>query len=179
MNETLPPRVRPRCELMTIRLSIKSFAGMVRTLVAVGTLRDASIFVTSDFCMPLRTVTVSSPSSTTSMEPVTGACAGIGCDLGSTRVVFAISCVSVVGAASVTAVGAGAGFGVRVCIDWKRSRMGHHSLSTASGFTLYCSYISSTSHALAPNSPSASGVCPGVDRVTTSNFVLNDVVPDT
>ena len=37
VNETLPPRVRDMWLLMTMRLSIISFAGIVRTLVAVGT----------------------------------------------------------------------------------------------------------------------------------------------
>jgi hypothetical protein len=37
---TLPPRVRDMWLLITMRLSIMSFAGTVRTLVAVGTVSD-------------------------------------------------------------------------------------------------------------------------------------------
>ena len=44
VNETLPPRARLRWLLMTMRLSIMSFAGIVRTLVAVGT-REARVHV--------------------------------------------------------------------------------------------------------------------------------------
>ena len=40
VNEILPPRVRLRWLLMTIRLSIINLAGMARTLVAVGTSSD-------------------------------------------------------------------------------------------------------------------------------------------
>src|SRR5262249_1718281 len=43
---TLPPRPRARWLLMTIRLSEISFAGTARTLVAVGTAREASMFST-------------------------------------------------------------------------------------------------------------------------------------
>ncbi len=39
VNDTLPPRERRRWLLITMRLSIMSLAGMVRTLVAVGTVR--------------------------------------------------------------------------------------------------------------------------------------------
>ena len=48
---------------MTMRLSIISFAGMVRTLVAVGTVSDSSMFFARVLVMPLRTVTVSSSDS--------------------------------------------------------------------------------------------------------------------
>jgi hypothetical protein len=49
VNDTLPPRARLRWLLMTMRLSIMSLAGMVRTLVAVGTVRLWSMLVASDF----------------------------------------------------------------------------------------------------------------------------------
>src|ERR1051325_9382502 len=45
VKEILPPRVRLRWLLMTIRLSAISFAGTARTLVAVGTLSEASMFL--------------------------------------------------------------------------------------------------------------------------------------
>ena len=41
---------------MTVRLSMSSFAGTARTLVAVGTVRLASIFATTRAAAPLRTV---------------------------------------------------------------------------------------------------------------------------
>src|SRR5262249_46486452 len=45
VKESLPPRPRVRWLLMTMRLSMSSFAGMERTLVAVGTVRLAAMFV--------------------------------------------------------------------------------------------------------------------------------------
>src|SRR3954453_19953110 len=45
VKEILPPRVRLRWLLMTMRLSAISFAGTARTLVAVGTLSEASMFL--------------------------------------------------------------------------------------------------------------------------------------
>src|SRR5690242_14484122 len=44
VKEILPPRVRFRWLLMTMRLSAISLAGTARTLVAVGTLSEASMF---------------------------------------------------------------------------------------------------------------------------------------
>ena len=46
VNEILPPRARLRWLFITSRLSATSFAGMSRTLVAVGTVRLASMFAT-------------------------------------------------------------------------------------------------------------------------------------
>src|SRR3954447_22999154 len=46
VKETLPPRPRARWLLMTMRLSAMSFAGTARTLVAVGTVSDWSMFAT-------------------------------------------------------------------------------------------------------------------------------------
>src|ERR1700712_982832 len=57
---TLPPRARRRWLLMTIRLSIISFAGIVRTLVAVGMDSDASMLVARAFAIPRSGVTTSS-----------------------------------------------------------------------------------------------------------------------
>src|SRR5919107_940298 len=47
VNDTLPPRLRDRWLLITIRLSMSSLAGTARTLVAVGTWRLASMFCTT------------------------------------------------------------------------------------------------------------------------------------
>ena len=60
---TLPPRVRDMWLLITIRLSIMSFAGTVRTLVAVGTVSDSSMFAARVFGMPRSGVTTSSRAS--------------------------------------------------------------------------------------------------------------------
>ena len=45
MKETFPPLVRLRWLLITMRLSASSFAGTARTLVAVGTVSDCSMFL--------------------------------------------------------------------------------------------------------------------------------------
>src|SRR3954468_16018640 len=61
VKEILPPRVRLRWLLMTIRLLIISLAGMARTLVAVGTSSDADMFFTTAAAAP-RSTWFSSPS---------------------------------------------------------------------------------------------------------------------
>src|SRR3954447_9886748 len=53
VNDTLPPRPRRRWLLMTVRLSMSSFAGIARTLVAVGTARLACMLVTTRAAAPL------------------------------------------------------------------------------------------------------------------------------
>src|SRR3954452_20640367 len=53
VKETLPPRPRRRWLLMTTRLSISSFAGIALTLVAVGTVRLASMLETTRAAAPL------------------------------------------------------------------------------------------------------------------------------
>src|SRR4051794_39327520 len=90
VNETLPPRPRRRWLLTTVRLSMSSFAGMARTLVAVGTARLACMLVTTRAAAPF------------------SLCVGDGADgpLGS----GARSVVSF-GAAGLAALGAGAGAG--------------------------------------------------------------------
>src|SRR3954453_11906024 len=60
VNDTLPPRARARWLLITMRLSIRSLTGTDRTLVAVGTVRLASMFCTVRAGAPLRTVKVGS-----------------------------------------------------------------------------------------------------------------------
>src|SRR3954453_2101696 len=47
VKETLPPRERARWLLMTTRLSASSLAGTARTLVAVGTVSEAFMFLTT------------------------------------------------------------------------------------------------------------------------------------
>src|SRR4051794_21526564 len=50
--DAFPPRARLRWLLMTVRLSTSSLAGTARTLVAVGTARLASMFVTTRDAAP-------------------------------------------------------------------------------------------------------------------------------
>ena len=180
---------------MTMRLSIISFAGMVRTLVAVGTLSEASMFAARDFAMPLSGVTVFSAGSSASVdaagtEVAAGACAGIGWRCGGAEVVRATGWLPVIGteaggtdeaagaeagAASGASITTGAGEGAGAGSEpdagggassradwWYFSRIGHHDGSTEFLSVLNCSYISSTSHSLAPNSPAAppSGLTP-------------------
>ena len=59
VNEIFPPRERARWLLMTIRLSIITFAGTARTDVATGTSRLVSMFCTVRAATP-RSLTVSS-----------------------------------------------------------------------------------------------------------------------
>ena len=55
-DEILPPRVRLRWLLMTVRLSDRSaWRGLARTLVAVGTSSDADMFFTTAAAAPRRT----------------------------------------------------------------------------------------------------------------------------
>ncbi|MDR6171972.1 hypothetical protein QE359_003001 [Curtobacterium sp. SORGH_AS776] len=69
-------------------MSIISFAGIVRTLVAVGTVSEASMFEASVFAMPRSGVATSSwVSSWSSASSL--ASAGIGCGVGWRDVVFA------------------------------------------------------------------------------------------
>src|ERR1700760_2955251 len=49
---TFPPRARRRWLLITTRLSKSSLAGTARTLVAVGTCRDDSMFATTRAAAP-------------------------------------------------------------------------------------------------------------------------------
>src|SRR4051794_41943384 len=87
---TLPPRARRRWLLMTMRLSIISFAGIVRTLVAVGIESDASMFVARDFAIPRSGTTVSSVGAI-ARRPCTGASAGMGWAFGPAGVGFALA----------------------------------------------------------------------------------------
>src|SRR6476620_6397471 len=101
---TLPPRVRAMWLLITIRLSIMSFAGMVRTLVAVGIVSDSSMLAARVLGMPRRTVTTSSSAAWSAADGATlGACAGIGCGAAGRAVVRATGCAPITGMGAVTA----------------------------------------------------------------------------
>src|SRR3954471_17835400 len=69
VNDTLPPRLRRRWLLMTVRLSARSLAGTARTLVAVGTVRLVSMLATTRAAAPFSGVFA---------EPAAGATAGVG-----------------------------------------------------------------------------------------------------
>src|ERR671912_2836248 len=71
---TLPPRLRARWLLMTMRLSMSSLAGTARTDVAVGTCRELSMFVTTRAPAPRMGVCSTLPSGADSF----GACASLG-----------------------------------------------------------------------------------------------------
>src|ERR1700712_1418201 len=110
VNETLPPRERFRFELITMRLSMSSFAGMLRTLVATGMLRLASMLVASDFAGPRRGVTLScSAASASALRAQPTAWAGMGCGEASFEVVRATGAVDGAVAMGVVAGVAAAG----------------------------------------------------------------------
>src|SRR5262245_59472469 len=60
VKDTLPPRARDRWLLMTMRLSHSSLTGTARTLVAVGTVREASMLAAVRAGAPRRIVWVAS-----------------------------------------------------------------------------------------------------------------------
>src|SRR5690606_11634997 len=155
----LPPRVRDMWLLMTMRLSIISLAGMVRTLVAVGTVSDWSMFAARVLGMPRSGVTFScsSAGAASSFDCGLGAWAGMGACLAGLAVVRATGCAPITGIGAVTGLIACVGADCDDCAAESGvyfSRIGHHSLSTELRSCLNCTYSSSTSHELAPNPPS-------------------------
>ena len=70
----LPPRVRRSWLLMTTRLSASSFAGTARTLVAVGTVSEAFMFLTTSDAAPRRVVATPSACSGASSAGRAAAC---------------------------------------------------------------------------------------------------------
>src|SRR6478672_8712781 len=105
VNDTLPPRLRRRWLLMTVRLSASSLAGTARTLVAVGTVRLVSMLATTRAAAPLSGVLA---------EPVVGAAslagwaAGAGTGAGAAGAGAAAEGTGAAGAAGGAAAGAGA-----------------------------------------------------------------------
>src|SRR4051794_3727924 len=95
---TLPSPDRERYPLITLRLTSSSLAGMLRKLVAVGTSRLCSMFLTMTAPTPL----ISSPGS--------GACASDAVGVG---VGVAIG-VAIGAATAVSAAGAGSGWAAAV-----------------------------------------------------------------
>src|SRR5437773_4632796 len=78
----LPPRARRRWLLITMRLSASSLAGTARTLVAVGTARDASM---------LRTTLAAAPRSWLVAAPAGTGIAGLGAGLAGAAVAVAVA----------------------------------------------------------------------------------------
>ena len=177
---------------MTMRLSIMSFAGMVRTLVAVGTVRLASMFAARVLLMPRRGRDdvfgrCGGLGRRRRAARVWGASAGIGCGLagdrggaGDVERVRMRGCGLVAGAPRDGAASARCLGQRRVSASRRLARRtaaarrrtpgsrrrcrvgdrGGSSREPATSYwsteflsTRYRSYISSTSHSLAPNSP--------------------------
>src|SRR5690606_37925478 len=140
VKEILPPRLRRKWLLMTMRLSMSSFAGIVRTLVAVGTERLRSMFFASVRVIPRSGVTSSTASSGPSSAPAfaRGASAGIGAVRGAAFVVRAGvavlgDCAEPEDACAREGGGAAAGaaaVGVDCCAAPYFARTGHHAWST-------------------------------------------------
>jgi len=118
VKETLPPRVRARWLLMTIRLSTSIFAGIDRTEVAVGTVRLASMFVTTRAAGPRSRCTSSTASVRARRESpgpgcAYGAVAGRAVAIGWVRVVSTVGSAGV--SAAVAAAGTAAGSAASAC----------------------------------------------------------------
>ncbi len=111
--DTLPPRARRRWLLITTRWSISSLTGSERTLVAVGTVSEASMFFAVRAGAPRSTVRVGSSRSTV------GRLAGLGGSAGTPprlpgadgrSFLFAVGCSTLAGRRAAGALGAsGAG----------------------------------------------------------------------
>src|SRR6476619_6143389 len=104
VKEILPPRVRLRWLLMTVRLSIINLAGMARTLVAVGTSSEAFMFLTTAAAAPRSTATSSS-------SPGGGPAGALAALAGSAFAAAGAGLGSGVGAGLASAGGAGFGVG--------------------------------------------------------------------
>src|SRR5919199_4440825 len=76
VNDTFPPRERARWLLITIRLSASSLAGTARTLVAVGTVSEAFMFLTTLAAAPRSGVRLT-PSASALAAGFAGAAAGL------------------------------------------------------------------------------------------------------
>src|ERR1700754_3132471 len=74
VKEIFPPRVRLSWLLMTTRLSASSFAGTARTLVAVGIVSEAFMFLTTAPADPRSGVVVPLPSSAAERAAGRAAC---------------------------------------------------------------------------------------------------------
>src|SRR5688572_30264981 len=129
---------------MTLRLTSSSFAGTLRKLVAVGTVRLRSMFAAIATPAPR----IGSPASDPALAAGVGDAAG-GAD-----------CAIATGDAGAGATGAGAAAGVADDVaspfpatsEWSSEKNSRQDSLTASGSSRNWAYISSTSHEFAPKS---------------------------
>src|SRR6478609_1230653 len=113
---TLPPRLRARWLLMTMRLSMSSFAGTARTEVAVGTSSEDSMLVTTRALAPRMGVWLASPSGPDAFGASASRGLGVMDAVGSGRVLgvsFAVGAAAGAGAAVAALGAAGAGAAAR------------------------------------------------------------------
>src|SRR6266545_2456589 len=164
VNDTLPPRARARWLLMTVRLSQSSFTGTERTEVAVGTLSETSMLAAVRMGAPRSTAYVGwslaragAGAAGRAVGVATGVAAAgtagaAGVWAAGVWAAGADGCAGAVGSAAAGALPLGTPLGPpgAPCV-LKYSR---HAGSSPAGFDLYSSYISSTSHSLAPKSSS-------------------------
>ncbi len=199
---------------MTVRLSMSSLTGTARTLVAVGTSREASMFCAVRAGAPRSVVTVGSlltsglsarsgsfgvgPSSALSAFAAGFLSSAFGSDFSAAFVAgFLPACASAFGSALPSFFFAAffAGFcsvfvlpegpfaepleeaapAAPAVPSWA-SKNSHQALSTLFGSFLYCSYISSTSHSLAPNSDTLSDVDSATGCFASSDARSKDVL---
>ena len=211
--DTLPPRARRRWLLITTRWSINSFTGSERTLVAVGTVSEKSMFFAVRAGAPRSTVLTGSSRSTVGRFAGFGGSAGTpprlpGAD--GRAFLFDVGRSTVAGRLAADAAGAsgagwtgllGAGAGGAVCFagaaaagagcfagaaggaaglgvcpaapfpveplvvppSWWVLKYCAQLGSTEPGSATYCSYISSSSQSLAPNSSARASVAVWVE----------------
>ena len=100
MNETFPPRLRFKWLFITVRLSIINFAGTARTLVAVGTVNEASMLCTTRALTPRIGSRVDAPGLTK---------VGIGLAIGSAGVATLVGVACATGATGVACATGAAG----------------------------------------------------------------------
>jgi hypothetical protein len=166
VKEIFPPRDRARWLLITMRLSARSLAGTARTLVAVGTVSDRFMFLTT---------AAAAPRSGDCDPAATGVlAAGLSAAFGCAALSWAGAAAGAAGLAGAGAAAAGAGvlaglaagapsdgagFAGAACSSRsppglpgrKSAKNSCQAWSTLAGSARYCWYISSTSHSLVPN----------------------------
>src|SRR6266508_1007951 len=141
---TFPPPPADRNRLITRRFSSRSLAGMKRNDVAVGTSRLACMFLTTRSA-PNR---IRSAPSGMGLVGAAGACEGPSAGLGAFSGPFEAPALATSRTASATMPVVAASTSPRR--GRKSSKNSRHLSSTASGFSRYRRYISSTSHMFGP-----------------------------
>src|SRR5690349_7704024 len=102
---TLPPRPRARWLLMTMRLSASSFAGTARTLVAVGTWSEVSMFWAMRAATPRSGTRSTSASDSLAAAGLTGAGLAGGVALAGCALVSGLAVVAGLASALVSVAG--------------------------------------------------------------------------